>query len=88
MSEQDGGSGVSPLDESEARKRAALSKRLDASFGQFVVLMMRSPHYRHHTLSDLEWLVTPPLLAGQFAVAEAQSKANGFTAPSYPMIIP
>ncbi|NOT72006.1 MAG: toxin-activating lysine-acyltransferase [Hyphomicrobium sp.] len=69
------------LDAEQARKHAAISKRLEVSLGQFVVLMMRSPHYRHHTLGDLEWLVTPPVLAGQFAIAEAQSKDNGFTAP-------
>ncbi|MEQ1715899.1 MAG: toxin-activating lysine-acyltransferase [Hyphomicrobium sp.] len=65
----------------EAQKRAALSKRLEATLGQFVVLMMQSLHFKHHTFSDLEWLVAPAISLGQFAVAEAQSKVNGFTAP-------
>lgn len=33
---------------------------------------MRSPHYKHYSLSDLEWLVVPPILTGQCAVMEAK----------------
>lgn len=36
---------------------------------------MRSPHYKHYSLSDLEWLVIPALLTNQFLVVEAQMKA-------------
>ena len=32
---------------------------------------MRSPHYEQFTLSDLEWLIVPPLFVGQFAVLDA-----------------
>jgi hemolysin-activating ACP:hemolysin acyltransferase len=42
---------------------------------------MRSPHYKHHTLADLEWLVLPPLLTGQFSVAEAGPKEGGARFP-------
>jgi cytolysin-activating lysine-acyltransferase len=32
---------------------------------------MRSAHYKHYSLSELEWLVMPPILTGQCAVMEA-----------------
>lgn len=72
---------VATLPPDQSQKRAALSKRLEATLGQFVLLMMQSPHFKHHTFADLEWLAAPAIAVGQFAVAEAQSKANGFTAP-------
>ncbi|MCR4377237.1 MAG: toxin-activating lysine-acyltransferase [Rhodospirillales bacterium] len=33
-----------------------------------VWLMMSAPNHKHLFLSDLEWLVVPPILAGQFRV--------------------
>lgn len=38
---------------------------------------MRSKQWRERPIRDLEALLIPPLLAGQFSLAEAQSKANG-----------
>jgi hemolysin-activating ACP:hemolysin acyltransferase len=35
---------------------------------------MRNPMHKHLALADLEWLVLPPLLTGQFSVAEVKSK--------------
>ncbi len=64
-----------------AKKAAETSKLLMAAFGQITNVMMRSPQYRHHTLSDLEWLVVPAIMNGQFALAEARSKANGMMSP-------
>lgn len=72
---------VAAIPAEEAQKRAAFSKRLEVTLGQFVLLMMQSPHFKHHTFGDLEWLVAPAISLGQFSVAEAQSKINGFTAP-------
>jgi hemolysin-activating ACP:hemolysin acyltransferase len=42
---------------------------------------MRSPHYKHYTLADLEWLVLPPLLTGQFSVAEAGDQQSSIRMP-------
>ena len=64
-----------------ARKAAETSKLLMAAFGQITNVLMRSPQYRQHPLSDLEWLVVPAVMNGQFALAEARSKANGMKAP-------
>jgi len=59
-----------------AKFQALRSKMVSASFGEMVTLLMKSPHYKHYSLSDLEWLVVPPLMTNQFLVVEAQMKAN------------
>jgi cytolysin-activating lysine-acyltransferase len=33
---------------------------------------MRSPQHKHQSLADLEWLVLPPVLTGQFRIAHAE----------------
>jgi cytolysin-activating lysine-acyltransferase len=40
---------------------------------------MRSAYYKHYALSDLEWLVVPPMRLGQCAVMDAT--VNGRQAP-------
>ncbi|MDQ8700272.1 toxin-activating lysine-acyltransferase [Hyphomicrobium sp. LHD-15] len=69
------------LDADEAKKRAAASKRMAASFGEIVLLMSQSPAEQHYALRDLDWLVAPAVRLGQFALAEAQSKTNGQVLP-------
>jgi len=84
ISEQEGANGhgadgqgaTASLSPEELSKVQALrSKMISASFGEIVTLLMRSPHYKHYSLSDLEWLVIPALLTNQFLVVEAQMKA-------------
>ena len=65
----------------EARRRAAKSKQLQASFGEIVSLLMRSPQFRNVTLADLENLVVPAVTSGQFMIAKARSKASGLITP-------
>jgi len=43
---------------------------------------MRSSQHKHLALTDLEWLVVPPLTAGQFAVADMQSREGGPSVPA------
>jgi hemolysin-activating ACP:hemolysin acyltransferase len=76
-----GASTDTPLDKDEARKRAIASKQIAAAFGEIVALAMRTQATRHHTLQDLEWLVAPAVLTGQFALAEAQAKTTGLVTP-------
>lgn len=64
-----------------AARQALQAKMLAAGFGEIVSILMRSPHYRHYSLTDLEWLVVPPLLANQFTLAEARTKEGGIPAP-------
>ena len=51
------------------------------ALSQIVTLMMQSPNYRHYSLSDLEWMVLPPLKLGQLALAETRPDPNGPTIP-------
>lgn len=69
------------LDPDKARKRAIASKQIAAAFGEIVALAMRTQSTRHHTLQDLEWLIAPAVLTGQFALAEAQAKTTGLVTP-------
>ena len=49
------------------------------AFARIVSILMRSNPYRHSSLADLEWLVLPPIMSGQFAILDAQ--INGQTVP-------
>lgn len=72
------GDGVTP---EQAAQRRKVSKELQAAFGSIVSIMMRTPNLRKVSLAEVEALVVPAVATGQFAVAEAQSKENGATAP-------
>lgn len=65
----------------EARKRAMLAKQAAAALGEIVSLLMRAPAEKHRALSDLEWMVLPAVVTGQYAVADAQSKTTGAVMP-------
>lgn len=74
--------GQAPTLSPEALKNAAaMSKAVMAAFGEIVTVLMRTQEHRNKPLSELESLVVPAVLSGQFAVAEAQSKVNGMMAP-------
>jgi hemolysin-activating ACP:hemolysin acyltransferase len=77
----DGTTPAQQLSPEELQKRMAISQRLSMAFGQIVNVLMRSPTHKHLSLADLEWAAAPAIVTGQFALAEAQSKANGMVAP-------
>jgi hemolysin-activating ACP:hemolysin acyltransferase len=49
--------------------------------GQILTLMLQSPNHRHYSLSDLEWMVLPPLKFGQVAMAETKPDQSGSSLP-------
>jgi hemolysin-activating ACP:hemolysin acyltransferase len=55
------------------RPRDARQARFAQSFAQIVAVLMRDANFRKMRLADLEWLVLPPVLAGQFRLAQAPS---------------
>jgi cytolysin-activating lysine-acyltransferase len=55
------------------RPRDARQARFAQSFAQIVAVLMRDPGFRSLRLADLEWLVLPPVMAGQFSLAQAPS---------------
>jgi cytolysin-activating lysine-acyltransferase len=60
-------------------KRAFLNQPI--ALAQIVMLMLQSPNYRHCSLSDLEWMVLPPLMLGQLAMAEPRPEQSGSSPP-------
>ena len=61
-----------PTGMTEKIRRDAAVLRNALAFTQVVGILMRSPHYRQYTVGDLEWLVIPPVMAGQFRIGEAK----------------
>jgi cytolysin-activating lysine-acyltransferase len=55
------------------RPRDARQSRFAQSFAQIVAVLMRDANFRKMRLADLEWLVLPPVMAGQFQLAQAPS---------------
>jgi cytolysin-activating lysine-acyltransferase len=47
------------------------------TFAQVVAILMRDPSFRNLKLADLEWLVLPPIMAGQVKLGHAQSQPGG-----------
>ena len=65
-----------PTSMTEKIRRDAGALRNALAFTQAIGVLMRSPHYRKYTLGDLEWLVIPPLITGQFKIGEAKLDNN------------
>ena len=65
-----------PIGMTEKIRRDAAALRNALAFTQAIGVLMRSPHYRQYTLGDLEWLVIPPLITGQFRIGEAKPDKN------------
>lgn len=69
------------LSSADMQKRREVSARLLMRFGEVVSVMMRAQQFGDLPLKQLQEVVVPPLMLGQFLVAEAQSKAQGFVTP-------
>ena len=57
-----------------AAQAAAIATKVAATFGQAVGLLMRSGQHKHYSLTDLEWLLVPPLLLNQFTLLSGKPK--------------
>jgi cytolysin-activating lysine-acyltransferase len=62
-----------PAAAAKLRPRDARQARFAQSFAQIVAVLMRDRNFRNVRLADLEWLVLPPIMAGQFRLAQAPS---------------
>lgn len=54
-----------------------------ADIGAVCQLMLQSPRHRHFLLSDIEWLVLPPLSLGQLRVFTAGDNVVGYASWAY-----
>ena len=73
------------MDEGRPAKPAAKPPpvAIDAVFGQVALLMMAMPIYRHVFLTDLEWMVLPPVLLNQYRLFRAENRTVAFAAWAY-----
>ena len=60
---------------------AAQHNRFAEDFSQIVAVLMRAPNYRNLAIANLEWLVIPPLIAGQSRIAVSKLKVDGPVIP-------
>lgn len=58
------------------RPREARQARMAESFSQVVAVLMRDTNFRNLKIGDLEWLVLPPIMAGQFRLGHAARPAD------------
>ena len=54
-----------------AARRERRQASFAESFAQIVAVFMRDRNFRTLTIAELEWLVLPPIMVGQFALAHA-----------------
>lgn len=70
------------------RPRDLRQLRMAQSFSQVVAVLMRDPVYKNLRLSDLETMVLPPIMAGQFRVAHAAThQGKKQTSPFVPIAV-
>jgi cytolysin-activating lysine-acyltransferase len=62
--------------EKPARQGDLRQLRMAQSFAQIVAVLMRDPGYKNLKLSDLEWLVLPAVMAGQFRLAHSPTPVD------------
>jgi len=69
----DGGpKGPAPAAKAAAdRVRDARQAHMGQAFSQVIAVLMRDQAFRQLRLADLEWLVIPPLMCGQYKLAQA-----------------
>lgn len=66
----------SSADQPQKAAREVVQARLAHRFSQVVAVMMRDPKFKKLKLEDLEWLVIPPVLSGQFRMGYATRSAG------------
>jgi cytolysin-activating lysine-acyltransferase len=70
------------------RPRDARQTRIAQAFSQVVAVLMRDPTFRQMRLADLEWLVLPPVMAGQFRLAQVPAPPSRGGAQQSGTLIP
>ena len=68
---QTGTVNAEPAAQSKVAAREAVQSRMAHRFSQVVAVLMRDPKLKKIKLEDLEWLVIPAVLSGQFRLGYA-----------------
>jgi cytolysin-activating lysine-acyltransferase len=66
------------------RPREARQARFGQSFSQIIGVLMRDQNFRNMRIADLEWLVLPPVMAGQFRLAHMPAPPRPGEQPKAP----
>jgi len=66
--EEQGNQREQKIDPQVAEKINTMRTRFASTFSQVVISLMNSPRYRHQSISDLEHLVTEPLIRNRIAI--------------------
>jgi cytolysin-activating lysine-acyltransferase len=77
-----------PAADAPVRARDARQARFARSFTQIVAVLMRDRNFGSMPLADLEWLVLPPVMAGQFKLAQAPAPLGGGKAREGGVLVP
>lgn len=67
---------------SDKRQPAAVASAVvAASVGEIALVYSRSAALKHYALADIEWLILPAVLNGQFHIAQAANEESGPPTP-------
>lgn len=67
------GAAPQPASARAMRPREVRQDRMSQTFAQVVAVLMRDRNFRNMKLADLEWLVIPPILAGQWKLGQTSA---------------
>lgn len=70
------------------RPREVRQARMSQTFSQVVAVLMRDPNFRNLRLADLEWLVLPPIMAGQWKLGQTSAPAGPAKKQEGAVVIP
>jgi cytolysin-activating lysine-acyltransferase len=65
---------TTPKTAAKTRPAESRQARMAQSFSQIVAVLMRDPNFKNLKLADLEWLVIPAVMSGQFELAHARTQ--------------
>ena len=68
--------------------RDARQARMSQSFSQVVAVLMRDANFRNLRLADLEWLVLPAIMSGQFKLGHARAQGGADKSKDGGMFVP
>jgi cytolysin-activating lysine-acyltransferase len=82
MTSSDNASATTAETRAKAAEGLGLANRVSA-IGHAIWLMSRSPLHKHLMVTDIEWLLMPPIMLNQFHMWQDQGRPHGFASWAY-----
>jgi cytolysin-activating lysine-acyltransferase len=82
MTQSNGSSASSSDTPPKTAEGLGLATRVTA-IGHAIWLMSRSPLHKHLMVTDIEWLLMPPIMLNQFHMWQDQGRPHGFASWAY-----